>query len=570
MLHMIKKVFPNPNESRINTGLMDREYEKSLEYYVVQCFRSIELVLDNIKMIDYHFTDDPDDIDLSSYEQVRKSDQVKDLKKVAYIKKSLYGELSMTFLVTLPDDVRAAIAADEKLKKSKRYGKYIREDCNLEFVVRQLIPITDDTGRYIINGVKFNRLYQLTETSTYITPGTDVVKSVMPIMVKRNKYSVTSASSGTEYIMNQFKVILFKGFTNAFIFYFATMGWEGTLNFFRISEYISIEKVDENNPLYAPGYEYFKLTTDNHMVKVDKRLLGIKYIQGMVGTIVSSVGFNKYTYKEFMDKNTWIKRIGITKKKVNDEVMLDLGRRNLILFFRMYNDIIKEGLRLQNVNKKHVYAIIRWVIQHYDEIRNKDNLDFKNKRLRGHEQYSALLDETISSKIKTLISSNDEGRPDNIVDKYRKFFSYRGRELTSKMHQARLIRNDDSVNDMDMFNKLKYTKKGPNSLGNKNTRNIAAAQRAIHVSEIGIDSLCTCSASEPGLTNFINPLCETDGLYFKNSNPEPENFYYDFINNVNEALDGVIKKNKSYAIVDAAKFANLFEISDADPWGEQP
>lgn len=570
MLHMIKKVFPNPNESRINTGLMDREYEKSLEYYVVQCFRSIELVLDNIKMIDYHFTDDPDDIDLSSYEQVRKSDQVKDLKKVAYIKKSLYGELSMTFLVTLPDDVRAAIAADEKLKKSKRYGKYIREDCNLEFIVRQLIPITDDTGRYIINGVKFNRLYQLTETSTYITPGTDVVKSVMPIMVKRNKYSVTSASSGTEYIMNQFKVILFKGFTNAFIFYFATMGWEGTLNFFRISEYISIEKVDENNPLYAPGYEYFKLTTDNYMVKVDKRLLGIKYIQGMVGTIVSSVGFNKYTYKEFMDKNTWIKRIGITKKKVNDEVMLDLGRRNLILFFRMYNDIIKEGLRLQNANKKHVYAIIRWVIQHYDEIRNKDNLDFKNKRLRGHEQYSALLDETISSKIKTLISSNDEGRPDNIVDKYRKFFSYRGRELTSKMHQARLIRNDDSVNDMDMFNKLKYTKKGPNSLGNKNTRNIAAAQRAIHVSEIGIDSLCTCSASEPGLTNFINPLCETDGLYFKNSNPEPENFYYDFINNVNEALDGVIKKNKSYAIVDAAKFANLFEISDADPWGEQP
>lgn len=570
MLHMIKKVFPNPNESRINTGLMDREYEKSLEYYVVQCFRSIELVLDNIKMIDYHFTDDPDDIDLSSYEQVRKSDQVKDLKKVAYIKKSLYGELSMTFLVTLPDDVRAAIAADEKLKKSKRYGKYIREDCNLEFIVRQLIPITDDTGRYIINGVKFNRLYQLTETSTYITPGTDVVKSVMPIMVKRNKYSVTSASSGTEYIMNQFKVILFKGFTNAFIFYFATMGWEGTLNFFRISEYISIEKVDENNPLYAPGYEYFKLTTDNYMVKVDKRLLGIKYIQGMVGTIVSSVGFNKYTYKEFMDKNTWIKRIGITKKKVNDEVMLDLGRRNLILFFRMYNDIIKEGLRLQNANKKHVYAIIRWVIQHYDEIRNKDNLDFKNKRLRGHEQYSALLDETISSKIKTLISSNDEGRPDNIVDKYRKFFSYRGRELTSKMHQARLIRNDDSVNDMDMFNKLKYTKKGPNSLGNKNTRNIAAAQRAIHVSEIGIDSLCTCSASEPGLTNFINPLCETDGLYFKNSNPEPENFYYDFINNVNEALDGVVKKNKSYVIVDAAKFANLFEISDADPWGEQP
>ena len=46
MLHVIKKVFPNENESRINTGLMNREYEKELQHYVVQSFKSIEAVLD--------------------------------------------------------------------------------------------------------------------------------------------------------------------------------------------------------------------------------------------------------------------------------------------------------------------------------------------------------------------------------------------------------------------------------------------------------------------------------------------------------------------------------------------
>lgn len=565
MLHVIKRVFPNKNESRLNTGLMNREYEKNLEEYVVQCFRSIELVLDNIKMTSYKFTDEPEEIDLASYEQVRKSDQIKDLKRVSYIKKSLYGELSMTFLVELTDDVRKSIAADTKLLNNKKLKRYIRPDFNLEFVVRQLIPMADETGRYLINGVKFNRLYQLTETSTYITANTDVLKSVMPIMTKRGRYNVTSAS-GTEYVLNQFKVILFKGFTNAFVFYFATMGWHDTLDFFRIAEYISLEKIDKSNPLYEPGYEYFPLTTDNYMLKINKKLLGIKYLQGMIGTIIAAVGNNKYTYEDFINPETWIKRIGLTKKKVNDEVMLDLGRRNLILFFRMYNDIIRESLRLQNVNRKHVYAIIRWMIQHYDEIRDKDNLDFKNKRLRGNEQYAALLDDSISSKIKTLLGSNDEGRPENIVDKYRKFFSWRGRELVSKMHKANLIRSDDSVNDMDMFNKLKYTKKGPNSLGNKNVRNIAAAQRAIHVSEIGIDSLCTCSASEPGLTNFINPLCETDGLFFRGSNPEPENFYNDYMNDIREALGK--EKPDSYAIIDIAKFANLFAIHDEDTWGD--
>lgn len=561
MLHVIKKVFPNENESRINTGLMNREYEKELQHYVVQSFKSIEAVLDNVHMTDYEFTDDPDDIDLSTYEQTRKSNQVKGIKKIAYIKQSIYGQLTMTFLVELPEKIRDAIACDEGLKKSKRYGQYIRPDYNLEFVVRLLIPEVDETGRYVLNGTKTNRLYQLTEMSTYITPGCNVTKAVMAIMAKRNKYTAV-AVSGQEYVMNQFKIIVFKGFMNIFILFFATMGVRETLDFFKVSECIQFININDG---MTPNYEYFQITTDGLAIRTDKRILGIKYIQGMIGTIISAVSSNKYTTNEFFDKNTWIKRMGITKKKVNDEVMLDLGKKNLTLFFRMYSDTIKEGLRLREMNKKHVYAIIRWMVQHYDEIRLKDNLDFKNKKLRGNEQYAALLDEYLSAKMKTLVSHDDEGRAENVIDKYRRFFNYRGRELISKMHEAQLISNDGSVNDMDMFNKLKYTKKGPNSLGNKSSRNIAAVHRALHVSEIGIDSLCTCSASEPGLTNFINPLCETDGLYFKGANKEPENFYYDFINELRAAVgEPPLGNNTMYKITDPSKYGNLFEIEDVD------
>ena len=148
---------------------------------------------------------------------------------------------------------------------------------------------------------------------------------------------------------------------------------------------------------------------------------------------------------------------------------------------------------------------------------------------------------------------------------------YYGKEIISQMHSSGLIRSDDSVNDMDMFQKLKFTRKGPNSLGNKNSRNISSEQRAINPSEIGIDSLFTCSASDPGLTNYINPLCETDGLFFKGNNPEPENFYYEFIDEITSVMNGntPLSKNETFVVVDPVKFCNLFDGFDDGIWEEE-
>lgn len=570
MLHVIKDIYKNPNEARVNTGLMNRDYEKNLEDYVIDCFKSIELVLDNIKMTDYTFTIDVDEIDMSDYERSRRSankgknKKPQEQEKIAFIKKSMVGELSMNFLVTLTEKEKALIRADEKLCKKR--AENIDEDFNLRFNVKLLVPIVDDRGRYLINGVLFNRLYQLTEASTYITPATVVLKSIMPIMVKRGKYTA-EALDGTSYTLHSYKVLMFKSFMNVLYFYLATKGWEQTLQFLYLSEYLSLEFFDEEEPKFDPRFTYFKINA-GLAIKVDKRFLVNKYIQSMIGTILDAIGNNRYTYDQIMDKNTWVKRIGTTRKKVNDEVMLELGNRYLLLFNRMYDLTIKDALQLTNHNKKDIYAIIRWIIQNYDDLRAKDNLDYMNKRLRGNEQYGSLLNEHVSGKIKKLISVvSDTG--EKIINKYKNFFCYYGRELISRMHSSGLIRNEDIVNDMDMFARLRFTRKGPNALGNKNSRNVSSSQRAIHPSEIGIDSLCTCSASDPGLTNYVNPLCETDGLLFKGRNAEPESFYYDFINEMRRLEERpTLSDNSSFVIMDPAKLCDLFSGFDDDIWEE--
>jgi hypothetical protein len=101
--------------------------------------------------------------------------------------------------------------------------------------------------------------------------------------------------------------------------------------------------------------------------------------------------------------------------------------------------------------------------------------------------------------------------------------------------------------------------KGPNSLGNKNSRNIAARQRALHPSHIGILGLDTCSASDPGITNYINPLCETDGLFFKGAPPEPESAFFNLM-----VETGVITNDQAgdCITIDPVKFNNTLEFVD--------
>ena len=60
-----------------------------------------------------------------------------------------------------------------------------------------------------------------------------------------------------------------------------------------------------------------------------------------------------------------------------------------------------------------------------------------------------------------------------------------------------LLRYDDNVNDMDMFSKLKFTIKGPNSLGGKSDNTISTAYRGIHPSFIGRIDINVCGNSDP-------------------------------------------------------------------------
>lgn len=540
MLHRIFKHYKNPDENRINKKLMNREFEKPIEDYVVDCFASIEDVIDTIKLVDYQFTIDVDKMDSTYYDRTRSKKKGDQKQKYIHIEKSRVGELVMKFHVS--DVFR--VTEDEE-----------GEPIELDYTIKMMIPIPDEHGKLLLKGVSYTPQYQLTETSTYVTSSNLVMKSLMPIRVKKVAVDIRS-ESGEYFNVHAFYVYMMDEFVNSFIYYFAHFGVDDTIEYFNVGMFISILNTEAlNRKGKNPACLYFECTK-TVMLEVDKdAFFKSEYIRNIVGTIIDAID-KKMTYEEVCDPAEWVIQIGATNKTAKKEAFGELGKRYRILFSRMQDKSSRETLRTTWRNKETIYNIIRWICQNYDELRSKDNLDIRFKRLRCNQYIGFSINLTISDHIKTFVNTSCITK-EALINKYKIFFTFKGNEVISKIHSSGLMKYDDLVNDLNFFQKFKVTMKGPNSLGNKNSRNIAARQRALHPSHIGILGLDTCSASDPGITNYINPLCETNGLFFKDAPEEPEEAFYNLMLTL-----GIITNNpeEEWITIDPVKFNNTLEF----------
>ena len=534
MLHHIKDHYRNPNLCNINTGLMNREYERDLVYYVVDCFKSISGVLSEIQLVNWEFIIDVDKVDQSQYEISRSSAEQ---HKYVCIEETRAGELILDFRVYLDDG--------DVLKIRKKL----------------LIPLPDDDGRLLINGKKYVMQYQLADSSTYTTSSNLVLRSLMPNKIRRGVVEIEDIE-GNKYKFHQFEIYtVYSKFHNIMQFYFATMGWDNTLEFFSVGKLIELVTIDDGDPRYT----YFKIS-NGVTIKVLTVSLQNSYVQGIVGSICALIT-RKMSIADIRNRDYWICRIGALKNNSKKDTHYELGTRFLILFNRLLDETFKGILRLEDCNKRDIYHIIRWMVQNYDELRSKDNLNIINKRLRSNECIGAQLNVTISNKIKSFVNTAVATKQ-KLIDKYHKFFSFKGNEIITNMHATGLVRRDDSVNDDDMFQKLNVTTKGSNSLGNSKSRNISSIYRALQTSHVGRLDLNFCSASSPGLTNYITPLCKTDGLYFKGAPPEPEQFAYNFQKELDFFTDGkgVEEPNEedpAFVIIDPVKYQKVLDVASS-------
>lgn len=436
------KYYVSGLEEDLNIPLMNKEADLPLVEYVKDAWKSLEIVK-NIKILKFEYDDTESGIDINKHIFKReKKKKKKDRFNFKFINDDRYGCLTVYIQITIEEE-------DPKTGEKTVRQKLLKK--------QMLIPLQDDDGYYYIKGKKYYIIYQLCDKSTYTSSSSVTLKSLMPIAVKRTSISaedfVKSETThedvrGCKYLLPVYNVFVFKKEIPILLFY-AANGMQWGLSYLGLDEVIhflpDLSEANHDKNLY------FQISSKCY-IEVNKELF-IKYpfVQSVVGSLLF-ITSNRTTVDDLYNNTNWI-------KKLSNNNTVEKGNDILIFFNRLMDETTKKILKLNSHNKDDVYAILRWIMQNFNDLRMKDNLSLDNKRLRCNEYIASLLTQEFSRRLNRIITLGAKATMADFMD----MFKISGNLLIQKMHSSGILRFDDTINDMDFFSKFKYTTKGPHS-----------------------------------------------------------------------------------------------------------
>ena len=304
--------YPSEFEPHLNEGLMNKVADAPLVEYVVDSWKSLQIVK-SIKFVGYEYTEKESDIDVNKYIFKReKKKKKKDKKDYKFIADDRFGKLT----------VHLEIRLTEKNEDGESFEHVypIKKD--------MLIPIQDENGYYYIHGKKYYLIYQMVEKSTYTSNASITLKSLMPIAVKRgivdkeiinsNGFTDEEISdgeaveatdiSGNLYSLPYYNISVFKKGIPVILFYLKD-GFDDAMDFLGVSG--SIHLVEKVSSIPKDDDIYFQVSNKCYL-KVNRKLFKkYTYLQSIVGGILY-VSNNRTTIQSFYDPKVWIKKISGT------------------------------------------------------------------------------------------------------------------------------------------------------------------------------------------------------------------------------------------------------------------
>lgn len=270
------------------------------------------------------------------------------------------------------------------------------------------------------------------------------------------------------------------------------------------------------------------------------------YIQAMVGGFCD-ICTNRTTINQLNDPKQWIKKIA---NPANYEKGLSISN----YFGRLMDKTTQRILKLPEYHKYDIYALIRWMMEEFNTLRLKDNCDLSNKRLRCNEYIASLLNAEFSRRLYKVITMGDKATIDTIRD----VFKFPGDILIQKMHLSGIMRFNDEVNDMSFWSHLKFTNKGPHSLGGNNSNNIGIKYRDLHPSFLSQIDVLVCGNSDPGTSGTMSPFAKIKGLYF-NDDDEPVDTLFNIVSDVQKIYED---KHLTYIKLDFDNPKDYYKVLD--------
>lgn len=382
-------------EKELNTSLMNKEYDKPLVDYVMDSWRSLQII-EGIEILGFDYTEKKSEIDINKYifKRNRKVKQ-KERFNYKYIDDSNVGLLTVHIKLSIE-------TKDPKLDEMVVHEQVIKKS--------MLIPLQDEDGCYYLNGQKVYLIYQLVEKSTYTAANSVILKSLMPFAVRR--YTIdTEDTKGTKYTLPYYTIELFRKDVEVMLLY-ATNGLNAAIQFALEYPYVVMDLVEEEDPDDLTNL-YFQISS-KLFLRVNQELFDqFVYVKSVVGGILR-ICTNRLTLNKVDNKEIWLKKLGGTNVAKGENLLRSAKR--------LLDATTGQILKLDIYNKCDVMSLTRWMCQEYNDLRMKDNMDLGNKRLRSNEIVSSLLTQDFSNRLNRLMSFGKKAT----IDNYRELFSFPG------------------------------------------------------------------------------------------------------------------------------------------------
>ena len=517
MLNYIS-LYPNPYEEHFNDQIILGTQDDSIASYVIMEMMELEAI-ENIHIDKVEVVTAQDEIDINNHMvniNYKKKDMGSiEIPKAKYINDGRYGEVQFTITVST--------------------------NLNSKTILKRILIPIEHEGFYYNSGKRMKAIWQIVDEATYSQRGKITLKSRMPVIIYQNKKRPITDVEGNIHIAPSYSYALNgkqrRGpaakkpkakFINPVMIYAAKMGFQNTIEFFGMNGIVSVEpsfSKDELEDMYI-----FPL--DNLYIKVHKELFD-KY--ELVRSFVC-MSYNLKGPKDFKidmnyleDRKYWVCRIGMVgaAKNKNLDSFLEKGTTNILMIERLLNSVTKKSLRLPNYYKQNIYYLLYWLITNFDDLRKYTNTDMRSKRIRKNEYIvNSSLGKKLSENVNKLIERKSRSKLNN-MDTLLEIFNFGSDIVVAGMRNLNdLVKTDDIVNDMDFIQSLSFSNKGPNSLGDGNSKMIAVKYRYIDPSMVGVLDLNVSSNSDIGMSGSFVPFVNLyDGYFFTPDHQPCQNRY---------------------------------------------
>lgn len=388
----------------------------------------------------------------------------------------------------------------ERIETESGTKEVINPSKNLEVLIA--VPIYVKKYYFKLSGNYYNTIYQIVDGSTYNNASSKQAK-VDTNTLKTNFSSVRIFRSFKDLIdvttkevlkTTEYNSIIFKNTVNCYHYLLAFLGLYG------LSEFLEINCVYVNDkPFIDPDWYCFNHY--NIYVSCPKSCFEDPMVQGYITGILTGV-HKDTTINDLFNIRFWLTNLGAAFKNAS----VEKGLFQLDSIDSIYDRLTKEELHLPEEDKEDIYSILRWMMREFSNIRMKENVAVRTKRVRISEYIAQIYATKLNTGIHRI---SDLGKKVTLKKIEQAIYTHPFYILNSisTPSMSNLITYRDLVNDNDATQAIKYTYKGISGLGEDGV-SVQPMYRFVDPSHIGILDLDSSSVSDPGMTGMICPMTQ--------------------------------------------------------------